>query len=263
MRINVIFFALLLLTAPLAFANDQATPIMEGMVTVENDPAEGKTETILTLVHHPTTSMYVVRGLVRHRDVEQHSYLEMWSTMPDGRRYFSRQPVRLESVWSRKAGDWRQFELPFNLMNHRPSSVTLEINVVMPPGKGTIELSRLTISDIQPTEWFDGRTAGLFGGLLGTGIGCYAGLFSILYMLLVPRRKGRRLLISMLLVLPAIGTAMLLLGISALCLSQPYHVWYPFVLCGVLSVIVWIFPYREMVAKYKEFDQRKMQALDV
>ena len=180
--------ALFLLTAPLAFADGNAKPILDGMVTVENDPTEGKTETILTLEHHPTTSRYVVRGLIRYRDIERHSYLEMWNVMPDGRRYFSRRPVVVEgNIFStrRSSGGWQQFELPFNLMGTKPSLVTLEINVIMPPGKGTIELSGLTISDIQPTEWFDSRTAGLWGGLLGSAIGCYAGLFSLLYIFLV------------------------------------------------------------------------------
>ena len=251
---------ILLLTAPLAFAEGNAKPILEGIVKVENDQPTGKSETILTFDHHPTTSMYVVRGLIQHRDIERNPMLEMWNAMPDGNRYFSRQPVR--GPWVNKTDGWREFTLPFNLMNHKPESVAIEINVVM-PGKGTIELKDLTISDIATLEWFDKRTANTIGAIMGVSAGLYGGLFGCLAGFLVPRGKGRKLVFGMLVFIIVFGGFLLSIGLLALLLGQPFHVWFWFAFAGGLALI--IFPPQFFVIKkgFEQFEQRKMQALDM
>ena len=209
--------------------------------------------------------MYVVRGLMRYRDIERHSYLEMWNVMPDGRRYFSRRPVVEGNFFAtrRSSDGWQQFELPFNLMGTKPSSVTLEINVIMPPGKGIIELSGLTICDIQTTAWFDQRTGNMLGAWLGVSIGLFGGLFGCLAGFLVPRGKGRRLVMGMFIFAVFIGITLLLVGILALCLGQHFYVWYPFMLCGGITVLVFPGCFMAIKKQYAQSELRKMQALDV
>jgi hypothetical protein len=174
--------------------------------------------------------------------------------------------------------EWREFYLPFNLMGNKPESVTLEINVVM-PGKGTIELTNLAVSDIPPSivflnEWFDTRMAGMIGsvvgGIGGTLGGFYGALVGILCGFLVPRAKGRRLLTGMFVVPIIIGVILLIVGITvgvtALLCGQPYHVWYPILYLGCLGgFLVVIFSVLLPVIRNqcKQAELRKMQALDM
>ena len=264
MKTNSIFAIVLsLLAVPLAFADGEAKPILDGIVKVENDQSKQKSETIATLEHRPTSSRYAVHGLVQYRDVEGTAYLEMLNIMPDGSRYFSRTlgwygPTRKIQGNS----GWRKFELPFNLMQSKPESVTLEINVVM-PGKGTIEVSELTVSDSYSNEWFNGSTAGWIGGLAGSAVGIYGALFGCLAGFLVPRGKGRSLLIAMVALGFAVGIASLLVGIFAVFSGQPYHVWYGFTLIGGLLVFILPVAFSTIGKQYDQFEQRRMQALDM
>jgi len=260
---SILAIASFLLTASFVFADGKAIPIPlpDDIFIVENDQSVQKTARVATIEHRPQSSIYVVRGRVQYRGVERTAYLEMWNVMPDGSRYFSR--TLAEHGTMRKiqgSSDWRVFELPFNLMGHKPESVTLEINVVM-PGKGTIELTELTVSDL-PTGWFPGYMSGIIGGLGGTFWGCYGALFGILAGFLVPRGKGRRLLTGMLIFAVVMGIIQLVIGILALCLGQPYHVWFPFVLLG--GLLLFIFPgvFSGIRKQYEQAELRKLQALD-
>jgi ribose/xylose/arabinose/galactoside ABC-type transport system permease subunit len=183
--------------------------------------------------------------------------------MPDGYSYFSRTladrgPMRKIQGTS----DWREFELPFNMMGVIPAVVAIEINVVM-PGKGTIELSGLTISDVPNYEWFSSRASGFIGGTAGSAMGLYGALFGCLAGVLVPRGKGRKLVIGMLVFLFVIGIVLLLIGGLAVFLGQPWHVWYPFMLLGGLSVFLPPSIYFSIKKQYDQFEHRRMQALDM
>ena len=281
MKTNSIFAIVLsLLAVPLAFADGEAKPIVDGIVKVENDQSKQKSETIATLEYRPASSMYAVRGRVQYRNVEGIAYLEMWNIMPDGRRYFSRTVDEYGPMRKIQGNSgWREFALPFNLMQHQPESVTLEINVVM-PGKGTIEVSELTVSDIPSgvpmsdalppvvdapvvKQWFDGGTAGFYGGLAGGAVGIYGALFGCLAGFLVPRGKGRSLLIAMAALGFAVGIVSLLVGIFAVFSGQPYHVWYGFTLIGGLLVFILPVAFSTIGKQYEQFEQRRMQALDM
>ena len=248
-----------LFTTPFIFAEDKAKPILLDMVKVENNQSQPKSTTVVKITgYRPTTSIYIVRGKVQYRDVEGTAYLEMWNIMPDGSRYFSRTvqddgPMRL----IQGSSDWRTFELPFNLMGAKPESVTLEINVVM-SGKGTIELSELTVSDI-PTS------ADKIGGLVGILLFCYfcyVALLACLSGFLVPCGKGRRLIFGMIICAEVIGFIYLFIGILAVRLGQPYHVWGAFILCGGLMVFIYPVCYPMMRMLYERAELRKIQALD-
>ena len=271
---------------PVTVAEDKAmpnskaipTPLPDGVEVfkVENDQSAPKTERVATIEFRPSREAYIVCGRVQYRDVEGIAYLEMWSVMPDGKRYFTRtledidpgqmasnsEPVLMRRISG--TSDWRRFALPFYLMELKPESVTLEINIVM-PGKGTIEVTGLTVSDLRvfpDGEWFDARATNMLGGILGTLLGCYGALFGILCSILVPHGKGKRLLYGMVLFAGIMGIFSLVIGLTAVLYGQPYHVWYPFVLLGVITVFVFPFPFLTIRQQYKQVELRKMQALD-
>ena len=132
--------------------------------------------------------------------------------------------------------------------------------------KGTIEFSRLTVSDVQtsiPGEWFNRRTGGIFGAIQGTFWGIYGSAFGCLCGFLIPRGKGRRLLIGTLVFAVVVGLVLLLIGISALTLGQPFHVWYPFVLVGGILAAVFLPLFFVIKKVYEQVERRRMQALDL
>ena len=131
-----------------AIQNQQASSASSrDTLKVQNDRTELKTVTVKTMTHRPRSSSYVVSGQVQYQGVKGEAYLEMWTVMPDGSRYFSRTLEKSGTMQKiQGTSKWRNFELPFNLMDAKPDSVTLEINVVM-PDKGTIEISSVTVSD--------------------------------------------------------------------------------------------------------------------
>ena len=230
---------------------------------MENDQSAQKSVTVKTLEHRPSLSAYVVRGKVQYRDVEGIAYIEMWNIMPDGNRFFSRTVENYGKARKiQGSSDWREFELPAFLKPLKPESVMLEINVVM-PGKGTIELSELTISDLRiPPWWFSNHAGGILGGVLGTIMGLYGAVTDCLCGFLVPRGKGRRLIFGIMISWIIVGTMTLVAGLSALFLGQPYHAWYSLVLTGGITTILFPHSIPGIKKAYAQAELRKMQALD-
>jgi len=107
--------------------------------------------------------------------------------------------------------------------------------------------------------WFDEQTAGAVGGILGAGIGIWGGGvlggMSGLYI-----KKGwKTLACSLYMITIAVGLVLLGIGIAGIFLGQPYHVWFPFVLCGGITSIVigGLFP-----VLLRRFDQRERQIME-
>jgi hypothetical protein len=200
----------------------------------------------------------------------------MWSIMPDGSRYFSNEKIASNrGVWSKTppriqgTRGGREFELPFDLKGARPESVTVEVHVAFLPGKGTVELRGITVSEGTSSatatvdgEWFNVRTGVYFNSFGGGFWGCYGALFGCLAGFLVPRGKGRRLLMGMIILAVLAGIVHLTVGMTALLVGQPYHVWYGFMLLGV--ILLFVFPGVSWGIRraYIQAEQRRMQALD-
>jgi hypothetical protein len=117
--------------AVLVLRNDTGRPMIATVAKVE-DPGV-------------TASSYALLGEVRYDGVEGDGYLELWNLFPDGSRYFSRTLGEIGPMKKLNgSSDWREFTLPFNLMDSplRPSS--LIFNVVL-PGKGEVFLGSLEL----------------------------------------------------------------------------------------------------------------------
>ena len=257
-----------LLMVGLAFADSGTVPILDGDFKAENDRSTRKSVMVTTVKYHPVSSVYVVRGRVRYQNVEGDAHLEMWNVMPDGSRYFSRTMMDIGSMQKiQGTSDWRVFELPFNLMDSRPESVTLEINIVM-PGKGTIEVSGLTIGDAQRggrqgSEWWDKRKGGILERIIGSVVGIFGGLIGCLVGIFAPRGKGRKWIFGLVIFGIVTGFALLMIGVVALCLAQPRHVWYPFVICGGVMSFGSAGVLLIIRRAYALVERRRMEALDL
>lgn len=215
-----------------------------------------------------TSSRYAITGKVRYEDVEGIGYLEMWSYFSDGGTYFSR-TLDTSGPLQRLTGscDWRSFRLPFFAEGTKARPIKLELNLVFQ--RGTVYLSPLEVVQYEKAggpflasrgaAWWDDRTAGIVGGIMGSIIGLTGGLIG----LLATMGKARRVALFLLTVLSAIGVLSVLFGLAALVLSQPYSVYYPLLLLGCICTIVPIFVRGSVRRRFEEIEFRKMKAMDV
>ena len=244
---------------------------------VWNDRDEPLTVPILKLDSPPITAdQYGLQGSIRYRDVEQDACVEMWSYFPDGSCYFSRTagevgPMRKITGTS----DWRPILLPFinNPGNAPPTK--LVVNVIL-PGKGEIDLTGMTLTQNataptsaptttpavsaaqSPPGWWGPREGTWIGALGGSAMGLLGGLVG----LLVHLRTARQTTFAVLYALMGCGGLSLAAGIVALARAQPYEVYYPLLLLGLLGVIIPAASLPAIRRQYREIELRRMQALD-
>ncbi len=110
--------------------------------------------------------------------------------------------------------------------------------------------------------WFDNQTAGMIGRIIGAGIGILGALIGCSCGICVS--KGwKKPVYAMFILGIAISGALLVTGIVALCVKQPYHVWYGFLLFGLIDIIV--FGVFLLVARnlFMAREMKKMQAADL
>lgn len=211
-----------------------------------------------------TGDSFAVHGRVAFEGVVGHAYLEMWSVFPDGSRYFSR-TLDEQGPMARLHGSApaRAFTLPFFLTPGAPRPVRLELAVVL-PGAGRVVVSELALHSgaaaaTTPGAWWSPETAGWIGGAAGSAVGVLGAVIGTLCSL----GRGRRFVIAGLLALGVSGLLLLAVGGIALALGQPYEVWYPLLLMGVLDPVLAFSLLRTARRRYEEIELRQMRALDV
>jgi hypothetical protein len=124
------------------------------------DIAEAGTYPIVA-VDHPAVGppRFSVDATIRYSDVIGGAYLEMWTVLDDGSRYFTRTladagPLALMTGTS----DARPISLPFELGEEGPTPARLEINLVT-SGRGKFWLGPLRFSAEAPVTSTTGATA--------------------------------------------------------------------------------------------------------
>ncbi len=211
---------------------------------------------------------YAIVGQVRCEDVEGKGYLEMWSHFPGLKKFFSRTlgekgPMKQLNGSS----EWRRFVLPFRMVKDKsPRPEKLLVNVVL-PGRGTVMVGQLRLVQYSEGEdplaasgaWWSDRTSGWIGGIIGAVIGCLGGFIGIFGGM----GKAGRLVIGAMKVLFIAGLGMLAVAGIALIKSQPFGVWYPFGLAGLLCTILSVALLRPVRRRYEAAEMRKMEAMDV
>ena len=269
---NIFAIVLSLLAVSLAFADGEAEPILEdGIVKVENDGrAIFSVHGVGAFPYHPKSFDYELTGLVRYSDLEGVVLLQVANNL-DGHFRSHNLYVRLEKfvmtqeLYGEETNEWRPFSVRFSTTHRETKPVIVAVQVMI-FGRGTVELANLTVRDIHEIKhitWFDNHTAGWISRLLNIAGGLYGALFGCLAGFLVPLGKGRRLIIGLLWFGLAAGALLLLIGLTALFLGQPYHVWYSFVLPGVILLILTPIFLVVMPQQYAQAELRRMQALDM
>ncbi|MFO0918694.1 MAG: hypothetical protein U0872_10305 [Planctomycetaceae bacterium] len=230
----------------------------------------------LTTISRPAVMgrVYLLRGKVRYENVAQSppnpavgdlgvGFMEMWNYFPNGSAYFSR-ALGLSGSMVRLVGtsDWQEFTLPFD-KGTAPSPTKLELHVIL-PGNGVVELTDLALYDNVDSRggftgaWWDDRVAGLVGGSAGILMGVIGAIVGTL----VGFGRGRTLVTALLVAMIPLGAILLVTGIVAVALGQPYSVYYPLLLLGGLSTAFGAGGFIITRRAYQQHELRRMQALD-
>ena len=213
-----------------------------------------------------TAATYAIEGRVRHEDVEGKGYLEMWNHFPKGARYFTRALAPRGPLKALKgASPWRRFVLPFHIKGNDARPEKLVLNLVLPAG-GTVYLSSMQLIEYPEGtdpmaargQWWSDRVGGIIGAFIGVIGGCLGALVGGLSA----RGKGMRFVMPAMTASAAVGVVLLALGLVALLSEQPYGVWYPPLLGGVILTIV-MGSLRPVIRKrYQALELRRMDAMD-
>ncbi|MEM7697172.1 MAG: hypothetical protein AAF236_02070 [Verrucomicrobiota bacterium] len=208
-------------------------------------------------------SRHLLAGEVRYSDVQGDGFLEMWTVYKEGKgetaagRYFSR-TLGMVGPMAKITGssEWRQFMLPFNgRAGMYPDE--LEFNVVL-PGGGEVELRGLALyqqGDQSDAAWMlpdDAEIGFTIAAVVSLGFAGLAGGFTWFTI-------QRRLTLGIFLGLFAIGILSALIGLIALALSQPIHVWRGLLLLGGLCCFLGLIG--GAVARMV-FTQRELRAIE-
>ncbi|MFH1919407.1 MAG: hypothetical protein ABIP48_05900 [Planctomycetota bacterium] len=247
----------------------------DGTLKIANPDTQPKTVAITELKNPGVTALrYAVEGEVRYEEVETQSALEMWNYFPNGGSYFSRTLAEVGPLKSIEGtSDWRTFCLPFFSQEGTGPPDRLKLNLMF-GGRGTVYLEPVRL--VQYTEgedplamasgsqtsadaWWNDRTGGLIGGIGGSILGCLGALMGILG----GAGRARRFVMALAVCVTMFGVAALGLGIAALGLGQPYAVYYPLLLGGGISTVVFGGLLPVIRQRYQQAELRRMTAMDV
>jgi hypothetical protein len=169
------------------------------------------------------------------------------------------------------SSDWRPFSLPFFSDEKAGFPTRIVVNVVF-AGKGTVYLGPVKLVQYQGgglekrlqdgtgsgNGWWSGRTGGLIGGIGGSICGLLGGLIGTLASF----GKARRFVLALTVVMVAFGVVSLIIGAIALLFRQPYEVYYPLLLGGIILAAVCGGNLRTLRRRYEQVELRKMAAMD-
>lgn len=110
------------------------------------------------------------------------------------------------------------------------------------------------------TQWWTPETGAYFGAFGGAGLGLVGAVVGSFGAYLVPRNRGKRLVLGVFAFMLTTGLALLALGLVALIQGQPYHVWYPPSLMGFIAVVVGTPLFFVIRARYRMMEHKKMDA---
>jgi MFS family permease len=111
-------------------------------------------------------------------------------------------------------------------------------------------------------EWWTIQSTALIFGIVGAACGLLGGLFGTVAGLLVPRGRGKPIVYGAFVSILAIALAGVVLGIAALLVGQPQHVWmWPLLTGGIL--LASILPSGLMIpAWYRQAERRRLAAAE-
>ncbi|MBU1239209.1 hypothetical protein KKF84_13155 [Myxococcota bacterium] len=220
-----------------------------------------------------TTRLYQIRGKVKYKDVRKASYLEMMNFFPGNRRYFTRTMAGRGPLQEIKGSSgWREFSLPFDLGPQgtmRPDSLTVSMVFF---SKGAVWLKDLefidgdpgvrapgTLSRPGPKPWWSPGATSIIGALWGS----LFGLFGVASAVLIQKGRGKRFVLLTMVAAALLGLIATIVGVIAYYKDQPYDLYFPILLVGVLSMFLAPFIFTYAKQHYTELELRKMKAQDL
>ena len=209
---------------------------------------------------------YALRGRVKYEQVAAGSYLEMWNHFKEG-AFFSRTLDR-SGPMGRLDGssDWREIVLPFANREGGSPPDKLVVNLVL-AGSGTVVIGPLELVEFgagddplpaNATGWWNGRQAGIVGAIAGSTLGILGAVVGWLGS----AGRARAFVLTTLRAIAWLGIGALLLGVGALLAGQPYAVYYPLILLGVVTTALGFSLPRTLSKRYEDLELRRIQALD-
>lgn len=241
-----------------------------GVLTLSHLEPDGKTFPLATAEGPPTeVPRFGFVGEISYSDVVGTGYLEVLAHFDRG-TFFSRTLADvgpLQCVTG--SSDWRPFSIPFfvsDLSYGRPRRVDLQLVL---GGCGTARLRNVKFvefaqhpgrdSALGSAAWWRDSTGGLGGGLVGALLGILGALVGVLTAV----GRGRAGVLATLFLMTVLGAGSLILGLVAVLSHQPYSVYYPCLIIGVLGVGLPLSLLRGVRRRFTELELRRMQALDL
>jgi hypothetical protein len=109
--------------------------------------------------------------------------------------------------------------------------------------------------------WFDPIRFGvLYGAIGGSALGVLGGVLGAASGYLAPRGRGRGVILGAFTILLIVGLLHLVVGIYAFISGQPYSIWYPLVLIGVILTAVMGGLLPVVRKRYAEAEARRVNA---
>jgi hypothetical protein len=226
---------------------------------VISESEAGTATLILQTVGKELPLDFRLMGEVRYEDVEGQGYLEMLVDHGERGEFFSRTLADSGPLAALEgSSDWRAFELPFH-----GGGKDIKVNVVL-PGKGKVWVKkvRLVEGEKVPGAWFSEPQAGVIGGWMGAICGIFGGIIGCAAGFLVPRGKGRTLVLGLLGALAVSGLLQILTGMVGLVGGQPWYVQQLFWTTGLLNLILGLILIPVINRQYSMAELRKMEAMD-
>lgn len=244
----------------------------DGELTVTADPLS-HLQVLLELTDPGITRpVYAIKGMIRYENVEGDGYLQLDSYFTGKGSFFTKSIADsgpLQTISGSR--DWRPFILPFYANSGdqagneiiTPEKLTLSIFL---PGSGTVYLQNVELYQYANGEdplagagqWFSAGVSGIVGGVVGTVIGLWGALIGIL----AGRGKAKVFAIGSANIIIVIGITFGIVGLTALIAGQPYSVYYPLLLIGIIIVVVVGALRKGLPQRYEMLELKKMRAMD-
>jgi ribose/xylose/arabinose/galactoside ABC-type transport system permease subunit len=107
--------------------------------------------------------------------------------------------------------------------------------------------------------WFENPP--MVGAVLGGFCGLLGGLYGTLAGVLVPRGKGRAVIFGLHWAVLAVGIVLIMGGVTALAMQQPYGVWFAMLLPGVImTCLMTVFTPLLVRMWYRQAERRRLEA---
>lgn len=220
-----------------------------------------------------TSPVYALKGMIRYENVQGDGFLQLDSQF-GGRGTFFTKSLSPAGPLGKVSGssDWRPFILPFYANSGDqargaslfPEKLSLALYL---PGSGTVSIRDVALYQYATGEdplqltghWFGNRNAGLIGGIGGGLLGLWGALIGIL----AGQGKARRFVLGSANLLLIIGISSIVGGVVALASAQPYVVYYPLLLIGIIIVAVIGKLRGTLAARYEQLELKRMQSMDI